>query len=138
MYLNCKDFSMLTGQTGLPPNQPTSLKMKNVHNVGIFQPFWLRKTLDFSNCGFPPMFLWRNHSSSSFSSILFLFSFFLSLSLSLLLRTILQTRGTIPPNWRGILEELSLYLFLSSSKIKLEWLGLIGWGLIGDLELQFG
>ena len=35
------------------------------------------------------------------------------------------------------MEELTLYLFLSSSKIKLEWLGLIGWGLIGDLEMIF-
>ena len=26
MYLICKDFSMLTGQTGLPPNQPKSEK----------------------------------------------------------------------------------------------------------------
>ena len=43
----------------------------------------------------------------------------------------------IPPIWRIILEELSPYLFLSSSKIKLEWLGLIGWGLIGDLEMIF-
>ena len=37
VYLIRKDFSMLTGQTGLPPNQPTSLKVKNVHNFGIFQ-----------------------------------------------------------------------------------------------------
>ena len=42
MYLNCKDFSMLTGQTGLPPNQPTSRKVKNVHNSVIFQPIWLK------------------------------------------------------------------------------------------------
>ena len=42
MYLNCKDLSMLTGQTGLPPNQPTALKVKNVHNFGIFQPIWLK------------------------------------------------------------------------------------------------
>ena len=42
MYSICKDFSMLTGQTGLPPNQPTSLKVKNVHNFGIFQPIWLK------------------------------------------------------------------------------------------------
>ena len=37
MNLVYKDFSMLTGQTGLLPNQPTSLKVKNVHNLGIFQ-----------------------------------------------------------------------------------------------------
>ena len=42
MYLNCKVFSMLTGQTSLPPNSPTSLKVKNVHNFGIFQPIWLK------------------------------------------------------------------------------------------------
>ena len=43
MYLICKDYSMLTGQTGqtdLPPNQPTGLKVKNLHNFGIFQPIW--------------------------------------------------------------------------------------------------
>ena len=35
-------LSMPTGQTSLPPNQPTSLKVKNVHNFGIFQPIWLK------------------------------------------------------------------------------------------------
>ena len=39
MYLICKDFSVLTGQTGLPPNKPTSLEVKNVHNFGIFNQF---------------------------------------------------------------------------------------------------
>ena len=34
--------SMPTGQTGLPPNQPTCLKAKKVHNFGIFQPIWLK------------------------------------------------------------------------------------------------
>ena len=33
---------MLTGQTGLPSNQPTGLKMKNMHNLGIFQLIWLK------------------------------------------------------------------------------------------------
>ena len=42
MNLIYKDFGMLTGQTVLPPNQPTSLKVKNVHNFGIFQPIWLK------------------------------------------------------------------------------------------------
>ena len=37
MNLIHKDFSMLTGQTGLPSNQPTNLKVKNVHNFVIFQ-----------------------------------------------------------------------------------------------------
>ena len=36
MYLICKDFSILTSHTGLLLNQPTSLKMKNVHNFGFF------------------------------------------------------------------------------------------------------
>ena len=29
-------------QTSLPPNHPTSLKVKNVHNFVIFQPIWLK------------------------------------------------------------------------------------------------
>ena len=40
MNLIHKDFSMLTDQTGLPPNQPTSLKVKNVQNFSIFQSIW--------------------------------------------------------------------------------------------------
>ena len=42
MYSIRKDFSMLTGQTGQPPNQLTSLKVKNMHNFGIFQLIWLK------------------------------------------------------------------------------------------------
>ena len=42
MNLIHKDFSMLTDQTGLPPNQPTSLTVKNVHNFGIIQLIWLK------------------------------------------------------------------------------------------------
>ena len=49
MYLNCKDFSMLTGQTGPPPNQPTSLKVKNIHNSAIFQPIWLKLGVESLN-----------------------------------------------------------------------------------------
>ena len=49
MYLNCKDFSMLTGQTGLPPNQPTSQKVKNVHNLCIFQLIWLKLGMESLN-----------------------------------------------------------------------------------------
>ena len=53
----------------------------------------------------------------------------------------LQFGGSVPPIWRGIwrgiLEELALYVFPSSSKIKLEWLGLFGWGLTGDFEMIF-
>ena len=33
---------MLTGQTDLPSNQPTSLKVKNLHNFVIFQLNWLK------------------------------------------------------------------------------------------------
>ena len=33
---------MLTGQTGLPPNQPNGPKMKNMHNLDIFQLIWLK------------------------------------------------------------------------------------------------
>ena len=42
MYVIYKDFSMLTSLTSLPPNQPTSLKVKNVRNFGIFQSIWLK------------------------------------------------------------------------------------------------
>ena len=49
MYLICKDFSMLTGQTSLPPNQPTSLKMKYVHIFGIFQPILLKFGVESPN-----------------------------------------------------------------------------------------
>ena len=42
MYLIYNDYSVLTSQTGLPPNQLTSLKVKNLHNFGIFQPIWLK------------------------------------------------------------------------------------------------
>ena len=49
MYLICKDFSMLTGQTGLPPNQPIGLKVKNLHNFDIFQPIWLKLGMEFLN-----------------------------------------------------------------------------------------
>ena len=33
---------MLIVQTGLPPNQSTTLQVENVHNFGIFQPIWLK------------------------------------------------------------------------------------------------
>ena len=49
MYVICIYFSMLTGQTGLPPNQPTTLKVKNVHNFGIFQPNWLKLGTETQN-----------------------------------------------------------------------------------------
>ena len=57
MYSICKDFSMLTGQTGLPPNQPTDLKMKNMHNFGIFQPIWLKLGMQSLNGRTPYMYV---------------------------------------------------------------------------------
>ena len=42
MYGIYKRLSMLTSQTGLPPNQPTSRIVKDVHNFCIFQPIWLK------------------------------------------------------------------------------------------------
>ena len=49
MNLIYKGFSILTDQTGLPPNQPTSLKEKNVHDFGIFQPVWLKLGMESLN-----------------------------------------------------------------------------------------
>ena len=63
MYLNCKGFSMLTGQTSLPPNQPTSLKVKNVHNSGIFQPIWLKLGMQSLNGRTQCMYLIYNDYS---------------------------------------------------------------------------
>ena len=40
-YLSC--------QTSLPPNQPTSLKVKNVHNFVIFQPIYLKLGMETQN-----------------------------------------------------------------------------------------
>ena len=40
-YLSC--------QTSLPPNQPTSLKVKNAYNFGIFQPIWLKFSMESLN-----------------------------------------------------------------------------------------
>ena len=42
MYVIYMHLSMLTGQTDLPPNQPTGLKVKNLHNLVIFQLIWLK------------------------------------------------------------------------------------------------
>ena len=49
MNLIYKDFSMLTGLTSLPPNQSTSLKLKNLHNSYIFQPVWLKLGMESLN-----------------------------------------------------------------------------------------
>ena len=40
MYVIWSTVSKLTAQTGLPPNQPTSLKVKNMQNFSIFQSIW--------------------------------------------------------------------------------------------------
>ena len=42
MYMIYMHLSMLTGQTDLPPNQPTGLKVKNLRNFVIFQLIWLK------------------------------------------------------------------------------------------------
>ena len=49
MYVIDMHLSMLTVQTGLLPNQPTCLKMKNVHNLGIFQLIWLKFDMESLN-----------------------------------------------------------------------------------------
>ena len=49
MNLIYKDFSMLTDQTGLPPNQPTGLQVENLHNFAIFQPIWLKLGIETQN-----------------------------------------------------------------------------------------
>ena len=33
---------MLTSKTGLPLNQPTGQKVKNLHNFDLLQPIWLK------------------------------------------------------------------------------------------------
>ena len=42
LYVIYLHLSMPTGQTSLPLNQPTNLKVKNFHNFDIFQPIWLK------------------------------------------------------------------------------------------------
>ena len=49
MYMIYMHLSMLTGQTDLPPNQPTNLKMKYVHIFGIFQPILLKFGVESPN-----------------------------------------------------------------------------------------
>ena len=36
-------------QTSLPPNQPTSLKVENVHNYAIFQRIFLKLCMETQN-----------------------------------------------------------------------------------------
>ena len=49
VYVIHMHLSMPTSQTGLPPNQPTGLKVKNLHNFDIFQPIWLKLGMEFLN-----------------------------------------------------------------------------------------
>ena len=49
MYVIYMHLSLLTSQTDLPPNQPTSLKVKNMHNFGIFQPIRLKLVMESLN-----------------------------------------------------------------------------------------
>ena len=46
MNLIYKDSSMVTG---LLPNQPTILKVINVHNLNIIQPIWLKLGMQTQN-----------------------------------------------------------------------------------------
>ena len=49
MYVIYMHLSMLTGQTDLPPNQLTGLKVKNLHKLNIFQPIWLKLGMESLN-----------------------------------------------------------------------------------------
>ena len=49
MYVIYMHLSMLTSQTDLPPNQPTGLKVKNLHNFDIFQLIWLKLSMESLN-----------------------------------------------------------------------------------------
>ena len=49
VYVIHMHLSMPTGQTGLPPNQLTGLKVKNLHNFDIFQPIWLKLGMESLN-----------------------------------------------------------------------------------------
>ena len=46
MYVIYMHLSMLTDQTGLPSNQPTGLKLKNLHNFEIVQSIQLKLGID--------------------------------------------------------------------------------------------
>ena len=49
VYVIHMHLSVPTGQTSLPPNQPTGLKVKNLQNFDIFQPIWLKLGMEFQN-----------------------------------------------------------------------------------------
>merc|ERR1711915_883813 len=49
MYVIYLCLSMPTSQTQLPPNQLTSLKVKNLHKLDIFQPISLKLGMESLN-----------------------------------------------------------------------------------------
>ena len=49
MYVIYLCLGMLTGQTNLPPNQLTSLKVKNLYKLDIFHPIWLQLGIESLN-----------------------------------------------------------------------------------------
>ena len=51
MYGIYMHLSMLTGQTNLPPNQPTDQKVENLHNYVLFQLIWLKLGIESLNGG---------------------------------------------------------------------------------------
>ena len=63
MYVIYMHLSMLTGQIDLPPNQPTGLKVKNLHNFGIFQPIWLKFGMESLNGRTQHMYVFYIHLS---------------------------------------------------------------------------
>ena len=58
-----KDFSMLTDQTGLPHNQPTSLNVKNEQNFSIFPSIWSKLGMKSLNRGTQHMFVFHKDLS---------------------------------------------------------------------------
>ena len=61
MYVIYMHLSMLTGQTSLPPNQPTGLKVKNLHNFAFCQPICLKLGMETLNGKTPHMYLIYKH-----------------------------------------------------------------------------
>ena len=49
MYVIHMRLSMVTGLTSLPPNQPTSLNVKNGYNFAIFEPICLKLSIETQN-----------------------------------------------------------------------------------------
>ena len=57
MYVIYNDFTMITGQTSLSPNQRTGLKVKNLHSLGIFKPILLTVGVQAVNGGSHHMYV---------------------------------------------------------------------------------